>query len=592
MKLNKLYLALIAVLAVLSAACSSDDDYQWATVPDGTQVYFSSELASKVDLSSSSTTYSIPIQRYVTSANGGAVTVSLDVTNEGGLIQVPTSVSFSGTAQSEAYVETSYIELTYDPDALGYDNYQDITITISDAYTTDYGSSSYTVSVGIPAPWKSLGVGYYREDFLTTFYSVGNQVYEVEIQENENTPGVYRLVNPYGEAYPWNDPGDWDDSQDWYLEIHAEDPTAVYIETQETGLDWGYGNVIVSSMAGYRMAQGYTLEQVKELGYTGTLENGIITFPIQTLLICMPNYSSSLYYANTNGMFAVALPGYTLSDYTLEVAYGGTYTNANDETAGVLATVSEMGEDISSVRLAVVEGTDVDAAAEGIEDGSISYTTVTTTGTVLVPFDSEPTDGKYTIVAVGYNDSEAVATASATFKYTAPSSDTWTALYVGTYSYNGEDCFFSGDDPGLTLYRNDNDATRYKIEHWGYDVDFIFTMQSDGTIVVDDQETGYEHSSYGMVMVDDLTDYTGGTKYGYSYYDSSTGTFYFAVVYYVSAGVFGYGYETFTLTGNAASAKGMAVNKSSAVKTQKQTLNGLPKSLLRTAPIASPVRIR
>ncbi|MBR3093952.1 MAG: hypothetical protein IKG99_13150, partial [Bacteroidaceae bacterium] len=53
-----------------------------------------------------------------------------------------------------------------------------------------------------------------------------------------------------------------------------------------------------------------------------------------------------------------------------------------------------------------------------------------------------------------------------------------------------------------------------------------------GTILVDDQETGYVHSSVGMIYVDDIVDYAATTEYGQSYYDESTGTFHFALVYY------------------------------------------------------------
>jgi hypothetical protein len=98
------------------------------------------------------------------------------------------------------------------------------------------------------------------------------------------------------------------------------------------------------------------------------------------------------------------------------------------------------------------------------------------------------------------------------------------------------------------LYQSDKDANRWKIEHWGYDVDFIFTFdQTTGEILVQDQETGYEYGSYGVVMVDDIVDYTGSQNYGYSYYEN--GAFHFNVVYYVSAGIFSYGEETFELTG-------------------------------------------
>ena len=536
-------------IATTLHSCSDDDDYSPGEQETTAQVYFSSEAASSYDLSSDETFFEVSILRAVTD---DAITVPLTSSGTDGLFTVPSSVSF---AQGES--EAS-IEIIYDPDELEYDNYTEITITIDESYTTAYGISSYTFTAGIPAPWESLGYATYTEDFMTTFWSVGNLTYEVEIQENSLVSGYYRLVNPYGEAYPWNEEGDWDDSQDWYFEIHAEDPEGVYIELQETGMDWGYGNIIMGSLAYYYMASGYTLDDMKYYGYTGTMEDDIITFPTSTLLICMPDYSSSYYYANTNGAFMVALPGAVIADYSVEVSYVGQYTDSSDEPAGVIAEVTEIGEDVEYVRLAIVEGTTVDDdILQDITDGTYSYTDVTATGQALVPWTETPADGRYSIVAVAYADDEVVASASASFKYTAPSSETWTAISTGDYTYYQ---FFEGVDEGLTLYQSDADATRYKIEHWGYDVDFCFTYdESTGSVTVDDQEIGYE-SSYGMVYVMELADYVGSDSYGVSYYED--GVFYFNVIYYVSAGYFGYGYETFTLSDASAVAAKSVFEKS------------------------------
>ena len=540
------WMALLAITGLTVASCSDDDDdYTPAESIDGPQVFFSSDVETDIEITTEASSFSIPIMRANTS---GSVTVPLTISgDEGSIYTIATSVTFSdGESESE-------IIGTYDPSDVEYDDIVDITITIDDSYTTPYGNASETFSVGMPAPWESLGNCTFVEDFMTTFYSVGNDPYEVEIEENSVTPGYYRLVNPFGAAYYWNEEGDWDDSQDWYLEIHAEDPDGVYIYCQETGMDWGYGNIVVGSLAGYYMENyGYTLDEMKSYGYTGTLEDGIITFPYATLLIKMPDYYDGYYYANYNSAFMVALPGTVIADYGVSVSYVGQYTDSSDEPAGVIAEVTEIGDDVEYVRVAVVEGTDVDDDfIASVTDGTVNYAELTATGQVLIPWDETPVDGRYTIVAVSYADDTAQETATASFKYSAPSSETWTAIATGDYMYY---YFWYGLDEGLTLYQSDADATRYKIEHWGYDVDFCFTYdESTGSVVIDDQETGYEYTGYGMVYVMDLAEYVGDDSYGVSYYED--GVFYFNTYYYVSAGYFGYGYETFTLTDGAVGAK-------------------------------------
>lgn len=160
--------------------------------------------------------------------------------------------------------------------------------------------------VGMDDPWKSLGVCAYTEDCMTTFFKLENLTYGVEIREHESKPGLYRLVNAYGAAYPYNEEGDYDTSKEYYIEINAQDPTAVYITNSPTGMNWGYGEISIWSYADYYMANGYTLADVKESGMCGTLVDGVITFPAKTLLVNMAEYDNGGFYtANANGAFKV-----------------------------------------------------------------------------------------------------------------------------------------------------------------------------------------------------------------------------------------------------------------------------------------------
>ena len=163
-----------------------------------------------------------------------------------------------------------------------------------------------------PEVFKSLGMAKYTDDIVANMWmdEPVNFTYEVEIQESAENKGKYRLVNPYGEAFPLNEPGDWDDSQDYYLTIHAENPDQVYIELQPLGIDYGLGMMYAYSYAAYFMDNGKTPAEVAAAGYFGTLKDGVITFPTKTLFFYMPGYSSSYFYANTNGAFKVVLPGY------------------------------------------------------------------------------------------------------------------------------------------------------------------------------------------------------------------------------------------------------------------------------------------
>lgn len=413
MKTIKNILGILLTLLAINTlySCGEDEpEYTPAEKLSSAQVYFPETNSSSIELSSTANSFDITIARIKTD---DAVTVPLTVTGTEELYTVPSSVTFPQDAS------TAIITVTYDPNQIGFDKFSELTLKIGDEnYTTVYGLSEYKFEVGIPSPWETRGTATFIEDFLTTFYGVENSPYGVEIQENLLQPGFYRLVNPFGENYPYNDPGDWDDSQNWYLEIHAEDPTAVYMNMQETGMSWSYGMFSVGSLAGYYMERGQTLEEVKAAGYTGIYEDGVITFPANSMLISMANYNEGkLYTANSNGAFRVAMPGVVLADYSVDVSYAGKYTGTNDKVTGVLAQINSVGEDVELIRLAVVEGTDVAAAIEGIRSGNIDFTEVAAKpATVLIPFSGEPTERHYTIVAVSYASNKAQKSSSAEFE--------------------------------------------------------------------------------------------------------------------------------------------------------------------------------
>lgn len=154
--------------------------------------------------------------------------------------------------------------------------------------------------------WKSLGMATYTEDCVTTFFDVENVSYQVEVRENTNQPGFYRIINPYGAAYPYNAEGDYDTSKEYFIEIDATDPEGVYIPgIYGTGMNWGYGEFSIGSMAYYYMAaQGATFEEVKDAGYCGVLADGVITFPAKSLLISLSEYNGGNFYtSNNNGAF-------------------------------------------------------------------------------------------------------------------------------------------------------------------------------------------------------------------------------------------------------------------------------------------------
>ena len=484
-KLNYILLTLLSTFAFTWTAC--DDETEW-TVPElsteGRGVYFNSALSSTVELSKEANSFDVEILR---SYSDVAETIALNVENESGRFTIPTSVDFKEGKTS------AIITIGYDPEVMEYDEFFDVKLSVADASKTFvYGISSYSFKAGVPAPWVSLGMAQYTEDFLTTFFGVDNLTYEVEIQEHSLNPGIYRLVNPYGAAYPYNEEGDYDASSNYYMEINAQDPEGVYITQFNSGMDWGYGEFIMWSFANYYMVRsGASLADVKEAGYCGTLQDGVITFPSNTLLLAMASYNNgAYYYSNGNGKFKVVFPGVEIGDYTAEVTYSGRFTDASGEKNYAVANIA-LGEDVESAKVAMISGKDVEAAYEGIVDGSIESVEIEKDATLQFELTA---DGVYTIVAVSYAGGKARETGSASFKYESAGAK-WESLGMCTYTDDIMTTFVKGlptstyeveiqenaDKPGYYRLVNPYGAAYPYNEEGDYDASTDYYLEIDAT---------------------------------------------------------------------------------------------------------------
>lgn len=156
------------------------------------------------------------------------------------------------------------------------------------------------------------------------------------------------------------------------------------------------------------------------------------------------------------------------------------------------------------------------------------------------------------------------------FTTAEPPAESWTPRFVGTYTYA---FYWEGDDEGLTLYKKDQDDVTWKIEHWGGDVDFIFTVDENGKVAWEPFWIGVTDDSYGDIYCYDMNALYGDEQFDPGYCDGST--FYFPAGYRVSAGWFGYPegevlFETFNLTGYAETKDRKPVKKASSPKVVRQ----------------------
>ncbi len=182
--------------------------------------------------------------------------------------------------------------------------------------------------------WESVGKATFNDAILSGFYGdKAAKSYEVELEQHIDRPGYYRIVNPYGEAYPAYDAEAFSakHAHNHYIFIDATDPDAVVLEESPVGANYGkVGDARVSSTAAQAIASGsMTKDQAKAKKMTGTLKDGKITFPKKTLLFSEREYIAGNWRnADSKGVTSLTLPSTTgISSIVADEAVESEYYN-------------------------------------------------------------------------------------------------------------------------------------------------------------------------------------------------------------------------------------------------------------------------
>lgn len=560
-------MVLVSLVAFAISSCTSDYDYTGAPKV-ANEVYFSNTQQSKIELSKSNSSFVVTLHRVETK---GELTVLLNYTpDEGSIFSVPNHVTF---ADGEAEAP---ITITYNPEDLQYGTYNGGTISVANEdYDTTYGIGSFTFKAGA-TEWMDINtnksIGAFRDDAISTLLGIEPPTFDVKIQKSVVEEGKYRILNPYkawADEYAEKNEATYDDADHYWI-INATDPDYVYMEPCETGVDLGLGAVTATSFVANYLSQGVTLDKIKAAKpeLFGKLEKGVITMPAKSLLLLMGDKG---YYGGTNGLFSVALPGNVIANYSVEAAYKGRFTDANDnDFAQVTMTLSN---DVAKVKYALVPASsDLNATVSGIIDGSVASEEVSASGDVQVPFDET---GKYVLVMVLYNaNDEAVGSdvLNLSLKSSKDAAEVWNDVAAGTVTIGVKSygSIFYQEDPGVlmgkpvvtegVLSQSGSDPTKFRITPFADDkTPLEFTVAEDGTITVDTQETGLGTQDGTAILVTDIVTYFGAdsdngklfaSKGFISKYDSSKKLYTFFNAYTnASDNLYAFESDTFEVTG-------------------------------------------
>ena len=410
------FLTALVAVASMFTACTEDQEWSAGEQVTGAQVYFADGVATNVTVEAETSSFEVTVMRgnvdeattvpLKVAVSAAKVDEEADPINYAELFTVPSNVSFGAGKDSAKFT------VSFDRASLEDGQTYTLTFSINDAgAVTPYGYDKQTWTLVVPEPMVLLGTGYWTDDVVGPLFRHNATTYPVEVYENLKTPGYIYLKDLYTNAFKQTLIDEFGIAEEsiptWetsYFAIKVEDPTAVEIPAQYIGLDIGDGEMGIWSLS------------------TGTLENGIISFPAKGLAI---QDNDGAYYANNNGATKLYMPGTPMTDFSLELAYGGFRVAENNATVYPIARAA-YGADVAEIQYAFVAGDitkDVEAltaALAGIEDGSVVSNKVPVTiagedeetGEPILEMTLESVEGAepgvFTVIAIPYSaDGEA-----------------------------------------------------------------------------------------------------------------------------------------------------------------------------------------
>ncbi|MDE6310859.1 MAG: hypothetical protein K2L96_03480 [Muribaculaceae bacterium] len=229
--------------------------------------------------------------------------------------------------------------------AVGYDKNNKVVCT---------GYKNYVFeTVQSESEWKKLGNVDYTDGFFVglCLNKAAVDTYEVAIEERKDTPGYYRLVNPYAGWWVLPELG-WPLLEgNYYIEIDAQDPEAVLLPLCELGVDCKT-KISQSEMMGAAkgMSDGWyninygnsTLAQEKADGNVGVIADSRLTFPAASLLMVAGN-GKNIFYANLDPDAPEGAPidyGEGFFEVSFEPVYGVSAKKVHRNVKGMVSAVS------------------------------------------------------------------------------------------------------------------------------------------------------------------------------------------------------------------------------------------------------------
>ena len=450
------------------------------------------------------------------------------------------------------YTETNYIFIPYQ--SIGYKNGDDgyIFACCEAGFYEKYRGASYYTSRGYESALDWLVKNYPDE---VSYYD-GNGTFELftyYVCDQDNP-----ALNGRGYSFGTDESmiADGFTRVDYSIEAQAAETTAegVVPVSFTLGADVDTVKYVVAEgklndAAVKKMVTAITEDKAENVKVLDDMENPAIAVSadstgIYTLVAV--SYAKGEAKENTSVSFTFVAPE-DKDAYTAVISVGTEATSAMYEHIGYTNVNSfeffVYGQDLTSVKLgffktSMVKSSELSAIVSKcteVDEETLELINGAGYADILTGLDALTS---YTVVAVGsngYNTQVGMAEFTTDGLPLEP-------FATGTYTYVQ---MLEGDDSGLVLSVDPNYENTYAISNWFYGVDFKFTWDKETNLLhVLEQPTGYYAANYGEdVYVCEFSDYAGEGESSYA----EGNVLNFNVVYFISLGTFGYGWEKFVI---------------------------------------------
>lgn len=281
--------------------------------------------------------------------------------------------------------------------------------------------------------WKPMGTGYLRDDLLTSYYRFDSYFeFEVEVEQSEQTPGRYRLVNAYRNC-PNIGTGEFPSDIKNYIVVDASVPDEVRIEQGLAGFYVHPGKTLaVWSQADYQASYMNSPYTAKQEGLYGMIDEGNIYFPQGTLLVnpwegdeMEPGALNDAIWiiANNHGKFHLRLPG--APDFEVK-----SISVADELSDGKVDYTVTLGNEVEYALCAVFEGEWNDDDVDNMKSGKTPTVRIEGSTTISFPYDK---DGQHTLIVIPYYNGKDHAPGFLTREWNFSKGD-WNDVGTGTYT--------------------------------------------------------------------------------------------------------------------------------------------------------------